>query len=168
MSPSLSSETAFPMQQHQRVSTVSMPANFFPPNSDAHGTQVLQSGRKKSVSGAPLSPVQSPSATMNFNTGSAQVLCRPYRYAPEPEIVDSFNNVEINNSHDRVSLPHLFNEAVPPPKPPRRTSANPRLMEFNNDVVNGSRSNTASPELSGGIEEPPPIPIKKKNRKTLG
>ena len=162
MSPSLPSETAFPMQQqHQRVSTVSMPANFFPPNSDAHGTQVLQSGRKKSVPGPPLSPLQSPSATMS-------VLCRPYRYAPEPEIVDSFNNVEINNSHERVSLPHIFNETVPPPKPPRRTSANPRLMEFNSDVVNGSRSNTASPELSGGTEEPPPIPIKKKNRKTLG
>ena len=168
MSSSLSSEAPFPMQQHQRVSTVSMPANFFPPSFDAHSTQVLQSGRKKSVSGAPLSPLQSPSATMNFNTASAQVLCRPYRHAPEPEIVDSFNNVEINNSHDRVSMPHLFNEAVPPPKPPRRMSANPRVMEFTNDVVNGSRSNTASPELGGATEEPPPIPIKKKNRKTLG
>ena len=169
MSSSLPSEAAFPIQQHHRVSTISMPANFFPPSSDAHSTQVSQSGRKKSsVSGPPLSPLQSPSTPMSFNTGTAQVLRRPYRHAPEPEIVDSFNNVEINNSHDRVSMPHLFNEAVPPRKPPRRMSANPRIMEFNNDVVNGSRSNTASPELGGSTEEPPPIPIKKKNRKTIG
>lgn len=161
MSSSLPSEAAFPTR---RVSTPAMPSNF-PQSPDHHSTQVVQ--KKYSVAGPPLSPLHSPSATMNFNTG-AQLLCKPFRHAPDAEIVDSFNNVELNNSHERISVPSIMNEAVPPPKPPRRASANPRMMDFSNDVVNGSRSNTASPELGGPIEEPPPIPIKKKNRKTLG
>ena len=156
------------MQHQHRGSTVSMPSNFFLASPDPHSPQVSQSGRKKnSAPNPPLSPVHSPSATMNHNTGSAQVLCKPYRHAPDSEIVDSFNNVEINNSHERVSMPQSVNESLPPPKPPRRASAHPRMMEFSNDVVNGSRSNTASPELGGASEEPPPIPIKKKNRKML-
>lgn len=161
------SEMAVPTQR------MSMPPNLFSQPSDAQSAQVLQSGRKKSVNAPPpLSPLQSPPPTMNFNTGTPveKVLCRPYRHASETEIVDSFNNVELNNAHhERVSMPHIVNEVVPPPKPPRRTSANPRMMEFTNDVVNGSsRSNTASPELVGATEEPPPIPLKKKHRKTLG
>ena len=169
MSSSLPPEAAFPMQQQHRVSTVSMPPSFFLASPDPHSAQVSQSGRKKnSAPGPQLSPLHSPSATMNHSTGSAQVLCKPYRHAPDSDMVDSFNNVEINNPHDRVSMPpHPVNEPLPPPKPPRRASANPRLMECNNDVVNGSRSNTASPELGGASEEPPPIPLKKKNRKML-
>ena len=167
MSATLPPESSIPMH---RVSTVSVPPNFFTQPSDAH----TQSNRKKSAPcpPPPLSPLHSPPPTMGFNTGTPteKVLCRPRRTS-EVEIVDSFNNVELNNSHDyhRVPMPQ-FNDAVPPPKPPRRASANPRLIEFNNDVVNGNRSNTASPELggSGAVEEPPPIPIKKKNRQKMG
>ena len=168
MSTTLPPESSFPMQ---RVSTISMPPNLFSQPPDGHSAQVLPSGRKKSVTIPPLSPLQSPPPSMGFTGAPVEkVLCRPYRHASDTEIVDSFNNVELNNSHDhRISMPH-FNESVPPPKPPRRASANPRIMEFSNDVVNGSRSNTASPELggSGAVEEPPPIPVKKKNRQKIG
>lgn len=169
MSSSMPSEAGFPSR---RVSTPAMSSNFFPQSPDHHGSQVLHTPQRKgSVTGPPLSPLQSPPPTMTCTAGaptSEKVLCRPYRHAQDAEIADSFNNVEVHNSHDRVSVPNIMNEGVPPPKPPRRASANPRMMEFTNDVVNGSRSNTASPELGGPIEEPPPIPIKKKNRKTLG
>lgn len=156
----LSTDTSFSMR---RVSTPAMPSSY----SDPHGAQVSHGSQKKhSVAGPPTSPLHSPSATMSFNTGPPieKVLCRPYRHVPDTEIVD---NVELNNSHDRVSVPNIINETVPPPKPPRRANTNPRI-EFNNDIVNGSRSNTESPELGGAIEEPPPIPVKKKNKKTLG
>lgn len=162
MSATLPPEGSFPMQ---RVSTVSVPPNFFSQPPDAHSTHASHSGRKKSSVSAPppLSPLQSPPPTMNYNSGT--VLCRPYRHASEADIIDSLNNVELNNSHERVSFSQ-FNEPVPPPKPPRRASANPRMMEYSLDVVNGNRSNTTSPEP--GAEEPPPIPVKKKNKKTLG
>ena len=169
MSSSLPSEAGLPSR---RVSTPAMPTNFFPQSPDHHGSQVLHTPQRKgSVTGPPLSPLQSPPPTINFNTGTPteKVLCRPYRHVPDAEIADSFNNVEVHNSHDRVSMPNMVNEGVPPPKPPRRVSANPRMMmEFSNDIVNGSRSNTASPELGGAIEEPPPIPIKKNRKKPLG
>ena len=168
MPSSLPSEGAFPTR---RVSTPVMPSNFFPQSPDHHGSQVLHPPQRKgSVAGPPLSPLQSPPPTMNFNTGTPteKVLCRPYRHSSDTEVADTFNNVESYNFHDRMSMPSIINEGGPPPKPPRRTSANPRMMEFSNDVVNGSRSNTASPELGGATEEPPPIPIKKKNRKMLG
>lgn len=167
MSVTLPSEASF---SQQRISTVSMPPNFFSQPSDVHAPQVSQNSRKKnSISAPPLSPLHSPTAPMTFNTTTEKVLCRPYRHnTPDMDMLDSFNNVDLNNSHDRVSMVQN-NEAVPPPKPPRRASANPRIPEFNNNIVNGSRSNTTSPEPgSGPVEEPPPIPVKKKNRKTLG
>jgi len=146
-----------------------MPPNFFTQPPDTHGTQALQNSRRKtSLPAPPSSPLNSP-CQMSF-TPTEKVLCRPYRHASETEIANSFNSVDLNNSHDRISMIQNYNEPVPPPKPPRRASAAPRIMEYSNDVVNGNRSNTASPELGGSsnAEEPPPIPKKKKNRKPLG
>jgi len=117
--------------------------------------------RKKSVnnrlSEGPLSPTlrSPPFADQHHSI----VLCRPHQHGVDNEIANSFNNVALSNSHIHSSV-HNY-EPVPPPKPPRRSS---RTGEFSFDAVNGSRSNTTSPELAS-VEEPPPIPIKKRNKK---
>ena len=124
-------------------------------------------GRKKSVPNSrlpegPLSPpIHSPSF-MPFNDHSqAMVLCRPHQHGAETEIANSLYSVALTNSHNHT--PTHNNEPVPPPKPPRRSS---RTGEFSFDAFNGHRSNTTSPELTG-VEEPPPIPMKKKNKKSV-
>jgi len=129
----------------------------------------LPQGRKKSapnfnnrLSEGPLSPpIRSPTFTPFSDQSHSMVLCRPHQHGVETDITNSFNNVALSNSHNHTSSVHN-NEPVPPPKPPRRSSRTG--SEFSFDAVNGSRSNTTSPELPGA-EEPPPIPMKKKNKK---
>jgi len=128
---------------------------------------IIAQGRKKSVpnnrlSEGPLSPTIRSPPFMPFNGQShSMVLCRPYQHGVETEIANSLYSVALTNSHNHASTHN--NEPVPPPKPPRRSS---RTSEFSFDAINGNRSNTTSPELTG-VEEPPPIPMKKKNKKPM-